>query len=131
MEDEKYIAKKTIEAEKRIEEMTQKDVSRLLEFHMSEERYSQLVPIEGILERPKKNLKKQIDPKWLREISTSNRPNMNDIVTPNNFLPDYMGLATGGGFGGSGGSRDDVLKDDWNSVKGREQMNARFAAYHM
>jgi hypothetical protein len=40
-------------------------------------------------------------------------------------------LATGGGFGGSGGSRDDVLKDDWNSVKGREQMNARFAAYHM
>jgi hypothetical protein len=132
VDDERYIIQPSVEEQRnnQVNEMTKEDASKLLEYNINDIRYKGLVPIEGIMKRPKHKTGKQIDSKWLMEISIDNRPN--DIQAPNDFLPDYIINTTT-----TTKNMHDLLQsispmnDTWESVKGRQEMDARFASYHI
>jgi hypothetical protein len=92
---------------------------------MKEERYQGLVPIEGLVEIPKKRTSKQVDARWLEEVSASNRPNIHDLNAP---MPGISTFSYG-----SNQKMSKIPRDRWSNVRSKNQeiLQARFAAYHM
>jgi hypothetical protein len=62
----RYVASELelVQRRKRVEEMTREETDDALQFGANEVRYQHLVPVEGLLEVPKRRISKQVDVKW-------------------------------------------------------------------
>ena len=98
--------------QKKIEEMTRDETDDALRYEVDEVRYHGLVPVAGLLAMPKKKILKQIDRKWLKEVSDErNRPNVNDLEYPIASMVDVLDRGTESGGGGGGGRRRGETSD--------------------
>ena len=136
--------------QKKIEEMTRDEMDDALRYEMDEVRYHGLVPVAGLLAMPKKKMLKQIDRKWLKEVSDErNRPNVNDLEYPTASMVDVLdrGAESGGGRRRNGETADAYMnrnmvecgrplilpKEKWTNMK-RElnrTTSQTFASYRL
>lgn len=66
---------------------TLKDRNHLLNFKLKERRYEGLIPVDVAPPPPPRKIAKQIDPAWAEEVSSKNKPEIDDIPIPQLQIP--------------------------------------------
>ena len=62
--------------------------NKLVNYDTDAKRYQGLVPIDIAVPPPPRRIAKQVDPDWVQEVSSENKPKVGDIPLPEPQMPD-------------------------------------------